>query len=160
MIHELIPWRTLTRMGIPPLKVSRRALEVGEVVVDVGKTFDPAIFPLAIRAERLRQFYEQRRLEPVSPPVSSRQYWREQRGRMSTPAMEIPVVPIVPVASQIVASPLPVVLPGLGIPVPETRDLDRPSEPQSRGRGRPLGSFDKTKRRPKSRKTLRPGVPR
>jgi hypothetical protein len=161
MIHELIPWRTLTRTGIPPLKVSRRTLQVGEVVVGVGETLDPMIFPPGIRAERLRQFYDQRRLEPVNPPVDSRQYWREQRGRTRIPGLETPVDPVVPVASEIVASVLPVALPGLGIPVAEeARDLDRPSEPQSRGRGRPLGSNDKTKRKPKTYKTLRPGAPR
>jgi hypothetical protein len=74
--------------------------------------------------------------------------------------MEIPVVPIVPVASEIVATPLPVALPQLGIPVAETRELDDRPAQQSRGRGRPLGSNDKTKRKPKTYKTLRPGAPR
>lgn len=150
MIYELIPWRTLTRTGIPPLKVSRRALEAGGVLVQVGETFDPELFPLAIRKERLRQFYEQRRLEPVEPPFNSRQYWRERRGQLGS--IPTPALPIVPVASRIVANPLPVVLPDLGIPVPESRDLDR--FPQRRGRGRPMGSTDKKRRKHRRKKPL------
>lgn len=102
MIHELIPWNTLTRLGtIPALKVARRPLVVGEVTVPVGATLDPELFPPQIRRERLRQFYEMRRLELVNPPADSRQYYREQLARMQ--GQEAPIAPIQPVASRIVA---------------------------------------------------------
>ena len=99
MIYELLPWRTLTRLAVPPLRVTRRDLTVGEVTFPVGATIDPEVFPLQIRKERLRQFYEQRRLEPVNAPPDSRQFYREQRARLQEAVIE----PIQPVASQIVA---------------------------------------------------------
>jgi hypothetical protein len=101
MIHDLIPWRTLTRTGIPALKVTRRQIVLGEVIVPVGETLDPELLPLQIRRERLRQFYEQRLLEPVSAPKDSRQFYREQLARAQ--GQEVPITPIQPVASQIVA---------------------------------------------------------
>lgn len=110
MIHELLPWRTLTRMGVPPLKVRRRPLAVGEVTVAVGAILDPELFPAQIRAQRLRQFYEQRRLEPATPVVGTRQYHCEQQAAL--------VAPVVPVASRIVAEDLPAV----EVPVEESAD--------------------------------------
>ena len=100
MIHELIPWRTLTRFSIPPLKVARRPLEIGEVTIPVGATLDPELFPPNIRVLRLRQFYEQRRLEPLEGTKDSRQFYREQQARLRGEV----IAPIQPVASQIVAS--------------------------------------------------------
>jgi hypothetical protein len=114
MIHELIPWRTLTRLGVPPLKAARRPMVVGEVTVPVGATFNPELFPLRIRAERLRQFYEMRLLEPVDAPPNSRQFYLEQLKRMQ--GQEVPIAPIQPVASRIVAD---VDLPAIEIPVVE-----------------------------------------
>ena len=42
MIHALVPWRDLTSAGVPSLKVIRRPLEIGEVIVPVGETVDPS----------------------------------------------------------------------------------------------------------------------
>jgi hypothetical protein len=112
MIHQLLPWRTLTRMGIPALKVARRPLVIGEVTIPVGTAFNPELFPLQIRAERLRQFYEARLLEPVDAPTDSRQFYREQLARAQ--GQEVPVAPIQPVASRIVAD-----LPAVEVPVAE-----------------------------------------
>ena len=114
MIRDLIPWSALTRLGIPPLKVSRRDLVLGEVIVPVGETFDPELLPMEIRRLRLRQFYEQRLLEPVDAPPDSRQFYIEQLARMQ--GHETPITPISPVASRIVAD-----LPSIDVP-----DLDSP----------------------------------
>ena len=86
------PW------GIPALKVTRRDLVLGEVIVPVGEVLDPELLPLQVRRQRLRQFYEQRRLEPVDAPADSLQFYRER-----ALGMETPIAPIQPVASQIVA---------------------------------------------------------
>jgi len=112
MIHQLLPWRTLTRMGIPALKVARRPLVIGEVTIPVGTAFNPELFPLQIRAERLRQFYEAR-----LPGIGGRiyrfqQFYREQLARAQ--GQEVPVAPIQPVASRIVAD-----LPAVEVPVAE-----------------------------------------
>lgn len=111
MIHELIPWRSLTRMGVPALKVTRRDLVLGEIIVPIGTTLDPELFPPHIRAQRLRQFYEQRLLEPVNPPADSRQFYREQLARMH--GREITPRPM---ATGIQAEDPP--LPDVEIPVP------------------------------------------
>jgi len=114
MIHSLIPWSRLTRTGIPPLKVARRDLALGEIIVPVGETLDPELLPMQVRTRRLRQFYEQRRLEPVDPPQTSRQYYAERMLRMQ--GQEVPIEPIQPVASQIVAD-----LPGVDVPTAPRR---------------------------------------
>jgi hypothetical protein len=119
VIRELIPWSQLTRTGIPALKVVRRAIDVGEVTVQVGETFNPELFPAQIRRERLRQFYEQRRLEPVDPPPDSQQFYRERFDRMQ---LQAPIAPITPVASQIVAEDLP----SLDVPVTEEPSKRKP----------------------------------
>lgn len=118
MIHQLVPWFQLTRTGIPPLKVARRPLVVGEVTIPVGATLDPEIFPLQIRTQRLRQFYEARRLEPVNPLPDSQQYYRERFLRLHG-GQEAPIAPITPVASKIVAGSLP------GVEVPVTEEPKR-----------------------------------
>jgi hypothetical protein len=109
MIHQLVPWSQLIRTGIPALKVALRPLVVNEeVTVGVGQAFDPELFPERIRARRLRQFYEMRRLEPVDPQPDSQQYWRERFERLH--GQKAPIIePITPVASQIVAEDLPTV---------------------------------------------------
>jgi hypothetical protein len=108
--RDLIPWNDLTRLAIPPLKVARRPLVLGEVIVPVGETLDPELLTPDIRRARLRQFYEQRLLEPVNPPQNTRQFAREQYERMQ--GHEVPITPIQPVASQIVAD-----LPAMDVPV-------------------------------------------
>ncbi|HEY6272623.1 MAG TPA: hypothetical protein VIX19_11605 [Terriglobales bacterium] len=116
MIHQLIPWNILTRTGvIPPLKVARRDLVLGEVIIPVGTTVDPEVFPLQIRRQRLRQFYEMRLLELVDPPRDSRQFYRE---RQAPEPVEPPIAPVTPVASRIVAD-LP------GVDVAELDDVPR-----------------------------------
>ena len=144
MIRELIPWTQLTRTGIPPLKVARRPLQLGEVSIPVGEAFNPELFPLQIRAERLRQFYEMRRLEPVNPPVDTRQFYREMRAAQhaQSGAAEL-VAPIVPVASHIVADrdELPAdELPTVEVPIaelPEAPDIETPFKKHRWQRGRP-----------------------
>jgi hypothetical protein len=124
MIHELLPWRTLTRTGVPPLKVCRRPIQAGEVTVPVGATLDPEVFPHQIRAERLRQFYEMRRLEPVNPPPDTRQYYRERQAQSEVENAVIE--PITPVAAHIVAGGLPTV------EVPVEEETARPRGPRWR----------------------------
>lgn len=125
MIHELLPWRTLTRSGaIPAMKVIRRDLVLGEVTIPVGQTLDPEVFPPNIRRERLRQFYEQRRLEPVDAPANSRQWYREQFARKRGEIAADTVEPITPVASQVVAG-----LPALEVPV----EADEPKRKPPKG---------------------------
>jgi hypothetical protein len=119
MIHQLVPWTQLTRTGIPVLKVALRPLVVGEVTVEVGQTLNPELFPLHIRKQRLRQFYEMRRLEPADPLPDSQQFYRERFERIyggGDAAAEI--APITPVAARIVADDLP----ALDVPV----DVERP----------------------------------
>ena len=123
MIHELIPWNTLTRFGtVPALKVARRPLVIGEVTISVGATFDSELLPPQIRRERLRQFYEMRRLELVDPPRDSRQYFREQLARQQGLEVDFPIEPITPAASKIVAD-----LPAVEVPVESPR---RPAKPK------------------------------
>lgn len=126
MIHELIPWRDLTRFGIPALKVALRPLVVdSEVTVNVGEVFNAELFPQKIRAERLRQFYEQRRLEPVDGPKTLRELREEQFRRRQGATIAETVEPVTPVASQIVAG-----LPGVEVAV------ERPSRPKPKPKGR------------------------
>ena len=123
MIHQLIPWFQLTRTGIPAMKVARRPLTLGEVTVPVGAPLDPELIPLAIRKQRLRQFYEQRRLEPVDPLPTSQQYYRERFEQMHG-GQEAVIEPITPVASQIVAGDLPTV----DVPVVEETPRRKPTK--------------------------------
>jgi hypothetical protein len=112
MIHELLPWNTLTRFRtVPALKVARRPLVIGDVIVPVGETLDPELFPQAVRMQRLRQFYEMRLLELVDSPADSRQYYREQLARQQGLESAVPIEPVMPVASQIVAD-----LPSVEVP--------------------------------------------
>ena len=120
MIHELVPWSQLTRTGIPALKVSRRAIMVGEITVQIGETLNPELFPPQIRMERLRQFYEARRLEPVDAPPNSQQLHRERFERMYSG--QAPIAPITPVASRIVAGDLP----SVDVPVTEEPSRRKP----------------------------------
>lgn len=126
MIHTLVPWRTLTRGAIPPLKVCRRDLVLGEIIVPVGETLDPELLPMQIRAQRLRQFYEMRLLEPVSPQPNAQQYYREQFVRAHGGA--VPISPIQPVASRIVAD-----LPAIEVPVAESESLDPAARRKPKG---------------------------
>jgi hypothetical protein len=105
MIRNLIPWTELTRTGIPALKVCRRPMVLGEVTIAVGEALDPEVFPLQIRKQRLRQFYEARLLEPVNPLPTSLQFYRERQ----LARQEVPIAPITPVATRIVAEDLPAV---------------------------------------------------
>ena len=137
MIRELIPWTQLTRTGIPPLKVARRPLQLGEISIPVGEAFNPELFPLQIRAERLRQFYEMRRLEPVNPPVDTRQFYREMREAHARAGAAEPllVAPVVPVASHIVAEDE---LPTVEVPIAELApDSETPFKKRRWQRGRP-----------------------
>lgn len=124
MIHELIPWRTLTRASIPPLKVVRRPLVLGEVTIPVGATLDPEVLPPQVRKERLRQFYEARLLEPVDAPTNSRQFYREQLERSQ--GLEPPIAPITPVAAAIVAGLPSVDAPPVASFKPKPKSKSRP----------------------------------
>ena len=88
----------------------------GDHTLSVGAAVDPELFQPMIRIERLRQFYEQRRLEPFGQDLPA---------------------PIRPVASQIIATHEEADLPAVEIPVEESALLDPPPPPQRRGRGRP-----------------------
>ncbi len=77
-IRDLIPWSQLTRNGVPDqFRIIRRPLTVGEVTFPVGTTVDSVgLFLPAVARLRLRQFYQQRLIEPVSAPKGSRQAHR------------------------------------------------------------------------------------
>ena len=85
------------------MKVIRRPLVLGEVSVPVGQALDPELIPAQIRKTRLRQFYEQRLIEPVDAPTNSRQWYREQLARKQGAVTAETVEPVTPVASQIMA---------------------------------------------------------
>lgn len=121
MTHALIPWRTLTRGGVPPLKVARLPLTVGEVTVPVGAQLDPELFPHQIRAERLRQFYEMRRLEPMEGSLTLREYYLKSLAKRSGQASGETIAPITPVASEIVAD-----LPPVEAPVEQPKPKPQP----------------------------------
>jgi hypothetical protein len=110
----------LTREGVPALRVARRPLLVGEVTVPVGQTLDPELIPHPIRALRLRQFYEQRRLEPVNGPLTLRELYEQKRAAAAAQTIE----PVTPVASKIVAGDLPA--------VPVAEEIPRPRPPKRR----------------------------
>ena len=89
MLHDLLTWNKLTRGGtnVPPeFRVVRRPLEVGGTVFAVGATLPDIAFPAAIRRARMRQFYEQRRIEPAIAPPHTRQAHRVPVAATVTPA--------------------------------------------------------------------------
>jgi hypothetical protein len=88
-----------------------------------------------VRRERLRQFYEQRRLEPVNPQPDSQQFYRERFERLHggglDPTVEVPVSPIQPVASRIVAGDAPAMdFPAVDVPV-----MEEPPKPKPKAKG-------------------------
>jgi hypothetical protein len=75
---NLVPWPLLTRSGIPQFLVARRPLLIEGREYPVGDPLPPAIIPNRVR---LRQLYEQRRLEPVGAHQWSVRALNEARAR-------------------------------------------------------------------------------
>lgn len=88
MIRSLIPFTQLTRNGMPEFRVCRLPLFLGGAEVPVGKVVAVDSFPNRIR---VRQMYEQRRIEPVTAPKGSVQEARERMERGMGRAPGIPV---------------------------------------------------------------------
>jgi hypothetical protein len=95
---QLIPWTQLTRFGVPDpteFRVIRRPMEIGGVgIVQPGETLPPDAITNRVR---LRQLYEQRRIEPVAIPegismVSRARARMEQAMAERTPAPPLPSV--------------------------------------------------------------------
>ncbi len=76
MIRSLIPFTQLTRGGVmPQFRVCRLPLVTQGVELSVGEVVAPDTFRDRVR---VRQLYEQRRIEPVVAPKDSRQAARER----------------------------------------------------------------------------------
>jgi len=102
VIRSLIPFTQLTRTEMPQFRVTRLPLLLGGSEIAVGEVVAVDAFPNRVR---LRQMYEQRRIEPTIAPKNSRQAARErqeaQRARESESAGSGPVSPVAAsVASQ------------------------------------------------------------
>lgn len=67
--RSLIPWTQLIRQGVPDqFRVMRHALTLNGREVLPGEIVVPSDF---LNRSRLRQMYEQRKIEPVVAPVGS-----------------------------------------------------------------------------------------
>ena len=133
MIHALTPWRLLTRNGIPAFKVMRRPLALGEVTLPVGAALDPELIPHHIRDRRLRQFYEQHRLEPVEPQPDTQQYYRERFERLHGGGAQ-PIEPITPVATRVVADSITEGTFLAGVPSVDVPVAEEPPRPKPKGK--------------------------
>lgn len=104
MIRSLIPWTQLTRHGVPDFTVIRRAMLVHGVEVAIGSAVPAEITG---HRSRLRQLYEQRKIEPTIAPVGSKQAHRvaatvpPKKVSKPAPASALPFdAPSVPVPQQ------------------------------------------------------------
>lgn len=124
--RSLISWPQLTRTGTPQFLVCRRPLLLSGQEFSVG-THVP--HDIVHNRSRLRQLYEQRRIEPVVAPPNSRQAHRPSTS-LSAPATSAPArvggvvptfssTPPTPVSKSAPAAPVPVSdLPFESTPVP------------------------------------------
>lgn len=70
MVRSLLSFRQLTRSGlVPEMKVCSCPIVTVGIELKVGEVVPAGLF----RPIRIRQLYEQRRIEPVVPPLNSRQ---------------------------------------------------------------------------------------
>jgi hypothetical protein len=83
---NLVPWPVLTRTGIPAFLVARRPLCVEGREYPVGVEIPPALIPSRVR---LRQLYEQRRLEPVEAHKRSVRALNEARVKVPAAPVEL-----------------------------------------------------------------------
>jgi hypothetical protein len=112
LVKSLMPWPQLTRNGIPEFRVIRRPLTLSGRVFEVGETVP---FKCVTNRHRLRQFYQQRLVEPVNLPPGTKQAalkaFAEKQARAQQPAPA-------PVAVSSAAAPVPVsVIPSVEVPV-------------------------------------------
>ena len=124
--RSLISWPQLTRTGTPQFLVCRRPLLLSGQEFAVGTNLP---FDAVNNRSRLRQLYEQRRIEPVVAPPNSKQAHRPSTS-LSAPAVPAPArvggavppfssVPPTPVSKSAPAVPVPVSdLPFESTPVP------------------------------------------
>jgi hypothetical protein len=85
----MVPWSQLTRTGVPQFLVSRRPLLVEGQTFEVGVLIPPNLF---CTRTRLRQMYEQRRIEPVEAPkrtVRAVNEANQARVKIPTPAPNV-----------------------------------------------------------------------
>ena len=104
MIHSLIPFTQLTRTQMPQFRVCRLPLLLDGAEIEVGEIVAVDSFPNRVR---LRQMYEQRRIEPTIAPKNSRQAAQEKQAReratrlsdagtaLLTEVFESPFIPLV-----------------------------------------------------------------
>jgi hypothetical protein len=79
MIHALVPFVQLTRFGVPPeFRVCRLPLLISSQEIAVGEVV--ATDSIANRS-RVRQLYEQRRIEPLTPAKTRAQAAKERMER-------------------------------------------------------------------------------
>lgn len=91
MIRSLIPFTQLTRLGVPPeFRVTRLPLLLDGIEIAVGDIVSPQSFPNRVR---LRQMYEQRRIEPLVAPKDSRQEARERMERANRERLAASTLP-------------------------------------------------------------------
>ena len=147
MIHSLISWPQLTRTGTPQFRVCRRALTMSGREFAIGTSLP---VDAVHNRSRLRQLYEQRRIEPVIAPPNSKQAHRPPT-TLSAPAVSalarvegaVPTsgsTPPTPVSKSVPAAPVPVSdLPFESTPVP-VRQEPATSTGKSSGGYRPARS--------------------
>jgi len=127
--RDLIPFTQLTRFGVPDFRVTRRALTLGEVTLAVGTQLNPDLIPAAIRLTRLRQFYEQRLLEPVVAPKGTRQAHRASPPASAPPVLAVSSQPIPTVATDAA------VIPSVDIPVSTAPSYAPPRQASKSNKG-------------------------
>jgi hypothetical protein len=89
MIRSLMPWTQLVRSGeIPAMKIMRRPLSVAGTTVAVGDALPANLLVNRLpngqtvpNRIRIRQMYEQRLIEPVVAPKSTRQEAMERMAK-------------------------------------------------------------------------------
>jgi hypothetical protein len=107
---NLIPWRQLTRNGVPEMVVARRPMSLHGSIYQPGHPVSPQDF---VNRVRMRQLYEQRLLEPLHAPRGSvqeardrMQVKRQQRQPVQAPAVAVQS-PMDPLLDLVVSTPVP-----------------------------------------------------
>ena len=107
MIRSLVPYHELTRgltfgaSDFPQFRVCRTPLSTQDITVGVGEVVPADLFGRT----RLRQLYEQRRIEPAIAPRNTKQ---AMRATPFLPVTGAPLSEMQPVVPTSIAEPLPV----------------------------------------------------
>lgn len=85
--RSLIPWTQFIRQGVPSqFRVTRHPLLLNGVEVCPGEIVTPDVF---LNRSRLRQMYEQRKIEPVVAPKGSVQATRDRVEKITPSAFTL-----------------------------------------------------------------------